>query len=194
MYPTSAPTAGRAFTPRFVREDTPRPRGVPHDTPELPNLRINIHGMRYPIGAVVAKTAFPNGFLGHLEMGAVTETTQPVTIQTALPPTPAPTAPVEALVENRQLRGEIATLEARVTILTHQLNENGAIIGQLRADLAFAQNALAAGAVAAAQPADPDGPLVPPSMGMVAETTGLAVKASPWAGEAVDSRPFESKV
>lgn len=198
VHPAPSPIVGRAFTPRLVAEKPPAVRGVPRANPAMPNLIIADHGMRWPMGEVVAKSAFPNGFVGHLEMGKVVETDRPVTIQTALPPTPVPVEPEAAAIENKQLRLEISKLESQVATLTAQINDQMATIGRLEADLAAAEQMLVSASTNGAASAEIDTAAESPdgarSMGLLAKTNGLPVKASPWVSDSVDARPFEARV
>lgn len=76
------------------------------------NLIVQHLGMGWPVGTVVPPDAFPNGYEGHLALGAVAETDYPVTTGVELP---EPLKPGDDPVKvNTALRAEIAALNGHL--------------------------------------------------------------------------------
>lgn len=129
--------------PKLVPEPAlpiaPRRRVVAN--PALPNLIIVKRVGAWPIGAVIEKSAMPNGFLGHLEMGVVVETERPATHGTRVKPSPA-TADDPVAEINRQ-RGVIAEYEGQLASAQEQLAAKEQLITRLQGDLAAAEEMIA---------------------------------------------------
>ena len=200
LSPPTQPRFVSASGPRLIAVPTTRQRrSTAQPNPLAKNLIILKAGMGFPIGAVVESEAFPNGFQGHLEMGAVEWSPREATHKTNL--TAKPKTDAETTADNSRLRSLVADLESQlarwmssserkdqeIMRLNNELKETDRLLREATEALHMQK----IGDHSAAMAAGPT-PVLPSNPTPANPMSGLPVMHAPWKNDFVEV-PAEAK-